>query len=295
MHPEPFYLGPIRVAPYGLAVGTGLLLAVILARRGNDRTYFMQPIDFEKLMFRVIVWGFIGSRLLYCWTKKEDYISSPQNIFKIWEGGLVFYGGPLGSLTYLFWHFFFSSDAKKKPAAERRGGFLRFADIAVPSLIIAHALGRLGCLFAGCCFGRNYEAESIFSVTYPLGSAAFPGQADFGRYPVPIMESIYLCGLFLLLIWLRPRKRFHGQLFFTYMMIYPLGRFFFEMFRADDIRGFVTRVDATWLNDLLGLSTDKPLMLTTSQFISLLVVAGAGAMFMRGRKSSMNTAAEAKT
>jgi prolipoprotein diacylglyceryltransferase len=106
------------------------------------------------------------------------------------------------------------------------------------------------------------------------------------------MESIFLCLLFLFFVWLRPRKRFHGQIFFLYMMIYPLGRFFFEMFRADDIRGFVTRIDASWLNSLLGLSTDKPLMLTTSQFISLLVVAGSGWLFFRARKASLGSADE---
>jgi phosphatidylglycerol---prolipoprotein diacylglyceryl transferase len=284
---EPFHLGPLRIAPYGIMVALGLLAAIVLGGRENQRIKLMTPELFEKVALWTVLWGLITSRLFYVLTELERFIAKPGSIIAIWEGGLVFYGGPIGATCFLVYHFVIRrrgpiEDTKVATLKEGWTRLLRFFDLGAPMLALAHAFGRLGCLCAGCCYGAVHDG--VLALHYPEGSPAFAG--GDGRYPIPLLESGFEFMLFLWLMNLRLKKRFHGQVMLHYVIFYPVARFMLEMFRGDAVRGYVVRLETPGLNAALGLDPSVPVMITTSQFISLFVVTLAIVLIFVGKRAA---------
>jgi phosphatidylglycerol:prolipoprotein diacylglycerol transferase len=288
MFPDPFHIGPLRIAPYGIMVALGLLAAIVLGGRENQRIRLMTPELFEKVALWTVLWGLIVSRLFYVFTDLGRFMDKPTSIIAIWEGGLVFYGGPIGSVFYLTYHFVIRRSGPREGThvATYKEGWqrmLRFFDLGAPMLALAHAMGRLGCLCAGCCYGAAHDGS--FALHYPEGSPAFIA-GGMGRYPIPLMESAIEAVLCLWLMNLRLKKRFHGQVMLHYVMIYPAARFVLEMFRGDAVRGYVARLHTPGINEALGLDPSVPVMLTTSQFISIIVVAASIVLIFIGKRAS---------
>jgi phosphatidylglycerol:prolipoprotein diacylglycerol transferase len=285
---EPFHLGPLRIAPYGIMVALGLLAAIVLGGRENQRIRLMTAEQFEKVALWTVLWGLICSRLFYVFTDLARFMDKPTSIIAIWEGGLVFYGGPIGSVLYLTYHFVIrrSGPVEGTKVATSKEGWqrmLRFFDLGAPMLALAHAMGRLGCLCAGCCYGAAHEG--MLALHYPEGSPAWIA-GGMGRYPIPLVESGIEALLCLWLMNLRLRKKFHGQVMLHYVMIYPAARFVLEMFRGDAVRGYVAKLSTPGINEALGLDPAVPVMLTTSQFISIIVVATAIVLIFIGKRAS---------
>ena len=152
--------------------------------------------------------------------------------------GMVFYGGLFGAMIAIFLYCFVNKDVSKSDVF----------DVFAVSIPLFHTFGRVGCFFAGCCYG----VESDFGFAAYLNTA--PAHYGISRFPVALVEALINLLLFVLLINLYKKKRFAGKLIFIYLLIYAFSRFILEFFRGDDIRGFV-----------FGIST--------SQFISLLIIA----------------------
>jgi phosphatidylglycerol:prolipoprotein diacylglycerol transferase len=285
---EPFHLGPLRIAPYGIMVAFGLLLAIVFGGRENQRIRLMQPELFEKVALWTVLWGLIVSRLFYVFTDLARFMDKPSSIIAIWEGGLVFYGGPIGSALYLTYHFVLTRSGPRegtKVATYKEGWqrLLRFFDLGAPMLALAHAFGRLGCLCAGCCYGAPHDGS--FALHYPEGSPAWIA-GGMGRYPIPLVESGIEALLFIWLMRVRLHKRFNGEVMLQYVMIYPAARFVLEMFRGDAVRGYIARLETPGINEALGLDPSIPVMLTTSQFISIIVVVSAIVLIFVGKRAS---------
>jgi phosphatidylglycerol:prolipoprotein diacylglycerol transferase len=292
MYPEIFHIGPLAFAPYGLCVAFGIMLSVFLSRRANRQEGFLESYVYDRTMLMGIICALLGARMLYVLTVPEQFSGDWAGVFQVSDGGLVFYGGPVAAILYLMWHFVFSkrarADYEKK---ERWNRFARFADIAIPATVIGHAFGRLGCLLGGCCYGRPFASESVFSTHYPLGSDAYFADLNQngvdlnGNVPVPLMEAVLLVLLFAWLLRVRRQRVFHGQVLLSYLVLYPAIRFILEIFRGDSIRGYVLEIDglSSWLSGVLGMGhqTEHPLFLSTSQFISLIIIALA---ILVGRK-----------
>ena len=287
-HEKIYLFGNFGIAPYGIMVATGLLAAIILGGRENIRIKLMNPELFEKVALWTVLWGLIFSRLFYVLTDVERFMQKPGSIIAIWEGGLVFYGGPIGAVLYLVYHFVIrkSGPEEGETVADYKQGWqrlLRFFDLGAPMLALAHAFGRLGCVCAGCCYGAVHEGA--LSLHYPDGSPAFAA-GGVGRYPIPLVESGIELMLFIWLMNLRLKKKFHGQVMLHYVIFYPAARFVLEMFRGDAVRGYVMRLETPGLNAALGLDPSVPVMLTTSQFISIFVVAAAIVLIFVGKKAA---------
>ena len=152
--------------------------------------------------------------------------------------GMVFYGGLFGAMIAISLYCFVNKDVSKSDVF----------DVFAVSIPLFHTFGRVGCFFAGCCYG----VESDFGFAAYLNTA--PAHYGISRFPVALVEALINLLLFVLLINLYKKKRFAGKLIFIYLLIYAFSRFILEFFRGDDIRGFV-----------FGIST--------SQFISLLIIA----------------------
>ena len=222
MFPILFKIGPFTLHTYGLLVATGFLAGVALMAYQAKK----EDVDPDAVMdfsFYVLVAAIVGSRLLYVLVNYDDYITQPLGVFKIWEGGLVFYGGFLGAAIAGFWYV-------KKAKLDR----WKMADLAAPSIALGHAIGRWGCYASGSCYGR--PTDSWLGVTFTDINSIAP--LGVSLYPTQIFESIMEFSIFLILISVRPKIKFKGQLFIMWMTLYAAGRFIMEFFRGDP-RGFI--------------------------------------------------------
>lgn len=180
--------------------------------------------------------------------------------FKPWKGGLVFYGGFIFAAGFSFWYI-----------RRHRLPFWKIADVFGYILPMGLFLGRLGCLLNGCCYGKTtslpwgvrYSAwQGPWEDHVKIGWIAKSAPHSLHVHPTQLYESLLGLVIFVVLYFgLYPRKRYDGQVFASFLMAYGVGRFVVEMFRADP-RGVV-----------LGLST--------SQFISVLMMAIAGWIFWK--------------
>jgi phosphatidylglycerol:prolipoprotein diacylglycerol transferase len=201
--------------------------------------------------------GFVGARLTHLLVEVplESLLQDPLSALKIWEGGLVFYGGPLAVIPFVV----FYTKKHKLP-------MWKTMDVMAPGLVIAHAFGRLGCFGAGCCHGKPTDVWWGVKFHSELVEKYLRGVAV---HPTQLYESFGLFWLFLGLIWIYRIRRIDGQVVLSYLLTYPILRSIIEEFRGDEIRGHA----------LGGL-------LSTSQLISLLVFLGAvGALILRLRTS----------
>jgi phosphatidylglycerol:prolipoprotein diacylglycerol transferase len=159
----------IPLHTYGLLIATGFLVAIWLAARESQRAFPEMirvkgkmeragPIMRERMLdlgFWILIAGIVGSRLLFIIVNWRDYQNDFSKAFSI-EGGLVFYGGFIGALLASIYY----CRANQIP-------FLRMADVCIPSVAIGHAIGRLGCLSAGCCWGDIAKAGSKIAIRFP--------------------------------------------------------------------------------------------------------------------------------
>ncbi len=161
----------------------------------------------------------------------KDFFKTLSALFS----GSVFYGGLIGgSLVGIIFIY-----TKKLPLAI-------YADCASFCIPLFHCLARIGCFLAGCCYG----IESTFGFSATNNTISTIGTVR--RFPVQLLESAVNLIIFLIIYNLYKGKKLQSKLFFVYLSLYSIARFFLEFLRGDEIRGFI-----------LGLST--------SQFISVLI------------------------
>ncbi|OGW41530.1 MAG: prolipoprotein diacylglyceryl transferase [Nitrospirae bacterium RBG_13_39_12] len=225
MHPVLFRFGPLSIHTYGVLVASGFLLGIGLAVR-QARKEGIPPNKIIDLGFYILLAAIIGSRLFFVILNFSYYIENPLDIVKIWEGGLVFYGGVLIAVPTAIWY-----------VRKNSLGIWKTADLFAPSIAIGHALGRIGCFFAGCCYGK--PAESItWSVTFSDPESL--ARIGIPLHPTQLYESAGEFMNFFILIIIRKNKSFDGQLFMIYLLLYSVLRFVVEFFRGDVSRGFIT-------------------------------------------------------
>lgn len=239
MHPILLNLGPLPIHTYGFLVALGFLTGMSVIKRLALRS----KLNVEKVLdlcFWSVFIGFLGARFLFILTRLNFFLENPAAIFKIWEGGLVFLGGPLAVIPFLIWF-----------TRKNHLPLWKIFDISAPGLVIAHAIGRFGCLAAGCCYGKPTGSNFGVRLYSDLVDRDLQG---IPLHPTQLYEAGALFILFFVLLRVFKTKVFDGQVAFTYLLVYPIIRSVIEIFRGDLIRGFV--ID-DWLS--------------TSQFISILI------------------------
>lgn len=165
--------------------------------------------------------------------------ADPWHWARLFESGYVFYGGVVGAIAmgYLF---------TVRAGHERKGAF---GDYAAPGLALGIFIGRLGCYYAGCCYGA--ETDLAWAVTFPAGHPTKGAPV----HPVQLYDAAFGLIAFAACLWYYPRRRFAGELFGGLVASYAVWRFVTEMFRADGDRGI-------WFGGALS----------TSQLVSLVVL-----------------------
>ncbi len=221
----------IPVHGYGVLVALGFLVGSWYVQREAKRER-EDPAKALDLVFYIIIAAIFGSRILFVLVAERDlFFQNPLHLFKIWQGGLVFYGGLVASLFVSWWYL-----------KRHHLPLLKFCDFFVPAVALGHAIGRLGCFFSGCCYGRSLLHDAWYALIFPsdINSLAPPG---IPLYPTQLMESAAEFLVFLGLNWKLHRKSFDGQILSLYLMSYAVVRFALEFLRGDPERGFVFGTD----------------------------------------------------
>ena len=236
---------------YGVMLALAFVTAIWLAQKEAARQG-QDPQLVGDLSFWILVSSLVGARVYFILVNWGDYfganamvatrIGRIPRLFAIWEGGMVFYGG-----------FIAAALAAAVFLRVKKVAFLPFSDTLIPSVAYGQFLGRIGCFAAGCCWGRSCEPALPWAARFPPESMAFqsmaarPGPGRFIApdhlhtlpiHPVQLYESLGELLLFAVLaLWLRPRKRFHGQVMAAWLMLYAVLRTVTETFRGDVERG----------------------------------------------------------
>ena len=221
VHPYLIELGRFRLPAYGVFVTIGFMLAVYLAAR-RAPSEGIDGKDIYDLAFWVLLGGIVGARLYYVVQHWSYFSSRPWEALFVWKGGLAIMGGIL-------------SGALAGVAFCRRRGLdtvITF-DVVAWVLPLAQAIGRIGCLFAGCCYGKPCRLPwaIVFKDPNSLGPVGVP------LHPTEVYHMLSNLLVFGILTYMYPRKRFKGQILSTYLMLYPVGRFLVEFYRGDN-RGY---------------------------------------------------------
>lgn len=306
----------IPIHTYGVMIGLGFITAVtvsawIAVREWPGKLGLVRRDQLFDLAFYLFVGGIVGSRVLFIMVNWKDYAAHPAKIFDL-GGGLVFYGGLIGATLMAIWY------ARKNDIE-----FMRLADLAIPTVSLGQAFGRLGCFSAGCCWGDvTTHQKAPFAVEFPGATAqnlfggvagtpslAYSSMADPSNetrwviektgevfpqavdgavrisewaashghtlpvHPTQLYESFGQIVLFALLMTARRWRRFHGQIFATWLMCYAVLRTSVELFRGDlergTIHGLIPSIPTgAWYN----LSTSQGISLAMFSFGAYLLV-----------------------
>jgi phosphatidylglycerol---prolipoprotein diacylglyceryl transferase len=247
------------MAALGLIVG--LWVVFRLARQQG-----LDPDKMWNLGALAILSGIIGAKLLMILVDLNHYLHHLDELFSVntlLQSGGVFSGGLLLAIVVCWWYV-------------RKEGipFLRAADVFAPGIAIGHALGRIGCFAAGCCYGRQTTVPWAVTFTNPLAQQLVGTPLNVPLHPTQLYEFVAEVANFALLYWLVKRKRFEGQVIGLYMFLYGIERYFIEFLRGDEGRGDV-------LNG----------MMSGTQLIAIGLVIGGGALWMM-RSPLRSTAAQ---
>ena len=165
MYPDLIDIGFLHLKTYGACMAVGFLLCWKLIERLSGRK------DLSNLLVSLMISGVVGSRVAYViehWS--SEFASRPMDVFAVWNGGLMFYGGLiLAILVFVGW-----CVVKKEKSFE-------LADLLATVIPLGHAFGRIGCFFYGCCYGR--VSQSSFAVCFPRFSPAWHEQIAAGAIP----------------------------------------------------------------------------------------------------------------
>ncbi len=211
MHPVICTIGPFSIYSYGLMLVLAFIAATSLLTAQAKR----QNADAEAIFnfcFTAFVSGVIGARVFYVMQNLGYYIKNPLEMVMLQHGGLSWFGGlMLGSVTGIIY-----LKKKKLPV-------YRTLDLIIPYVALAQAIGRIGCLLNGCCFGRETANAGIYFETHKAVLV-----------PTQLYSSLALLAIYIALRFMQNKPRPRGEIFFTYLLLYSIKRFSIEFWRQDN-------------------------------------------------------------
>jgi len=222
MFPDLFSIGPFTLHTYGLFVATGFLVGLMVTVK-IGKTEGITPQQTMDIGFLIIVAAIVGSRLMYVLMNISYYVERPIDIFKMWQGGLVFSGGIVCVVLAVLWY-----------TRRHRLSFWKTADMWAPAMAVGQAIGRIGCFMAGCCYGKPTGSRwgVVFTDPHSLAPLNIP------LHPTQLYSSVSNFIIFFVLLLLYRKKKFDGQVFLWLLVLHSTARLFVERFRGDD-RGMV--------------------------------------------------------
>lgn len=231
MYPFLFKIGNFPIGTYGVLIALGLLLGIFLAV-WRGRQVGVDADVILDLAFYVVLSGIVGSRILFILLNFEAFLSEPLT-YLLARDGFVFMGGLLLAVPVVIWYL------KKK-----KQDIWQVLDVIAPSAALGHVFGRIGCFFAGCCYGKVCSPTLLWAVRFPKGSLPYYEQVQHGIinataqttlpvHPTELYHSLTNFIVFVLLMLLWRKRTFKGQIFISYIFLYSVMRFIVEFFRGD--------------------------------------------------------------
>lgn len=248
---DSFYIFGKEIPIYGALFFGGIGLAGLVAALLRWKKPHMEAFDLVCSAVYSMIGAMIGSKLLFIAVTLDDIIKYNVPLEAVIKGGFVFYGGLIGGflgLVIYMWQF--------------KMHLRDFVDTYAAVVPLGHALGRVGCFFAGCCWGFEYDGPGAVIYTDVMGNTP----VGVPLFPVQLLEAALLLVLFAVLVVVFFKSQKKGTVAFVYAGAYSVIRFVVEFFRADRGRGL-----------LLGIST--------SQWISILVLACAVLLLVRSKRA----------
>jgi len=256
MYPRLLELGPLTVYTYGVLLAAaylfGLKLAMVRAKARNlDQTRILD------LGIYIIISALVGAKLLLLITDFSTFVDNPRELLSLARSGGVFYGGLILAVSVALWYI-------------RRIGLPLWTtcDVFAPGIALGHVVGRLGCLFAGCCYGKPTSVPWAITFTDPFAAANVGTPLNVPLHPTQLYEAGAEAVILLVLLATEKRGRpYPGRTFWLYILLYSISRYVIEIYRGDP-RGTIG-------------------IFSTSQFISLLLAPLAiGMLLYLGRRQA---------
>jgi phosphatidylglycerol:prolipoprotein diacylglycerol transferase len=240
MYPRLFELGPITVYTYGVLLAAAYLLGLKFAMV-RAKAIGLDAVRVLDLGIYIIISALIGAKLLLLVTDFRSFRADPRELLTLARSGGVFYGGLILAVIVALWYI-------------RRAGLPLWTtcDVFAPGIALGHVVGRFGCFFAGCCYGKPTTLPWGITFTDPFAAANVGTPLGVHLHPTQLYEAgaegLILLGL---LLTEKKGKPYPGRTFWLYILLYAVSRFIIEYFRGDE-RGTVG-------------------IFSTSQFISLVL------------------------
>lgn len=219
MFPTLIQIGPLTLRTYGALIAVAFLAGLQVAKR-TARLRGIKEHFLMDLAVLLIFSGLLGARLFYVILNLAYYMQHPWESLKVWEGGLVFYGG-----------FIVAAIAGVYYARRHAISVGLIADCMAPALALGQAIGRWGCFFAGCCYGKVTTLP--WAVKFKDPASLAPLGIDL--HPTQLYESFGDLAIAAILWWRlvkHPDNR--GDVFWLYVLLYGSLRFIVEFMRGDD-------------------------------------------------------------
>lgn len=214
----------LRIPLYGVMTMFGYLAAMLYCLKQRPKIDISKDELFD-IMFFIVLGAILGGKLFFIIFNWDAFAASTL-IEKI-RYGFVFFGGFIGAITTGL----ILARVKKLP-------FFKFADFFAPAIALGHAIGRIGCFCAGCCYGK--VSHSFLSVKFHNPECLVPYHLhDIGLYPTQLMEPLGNFILFFILLTVFNKKHKEGTVIASYIIGYGLIRFIVEFFRGDDRGAYI--------------------------------------------------------
>jgi phosphatidylglycerol:prolipoprotein diacylglycerol transferase len=258
LHSVLFKIGPIPIRAYGLMMWFALLVGLIRTLRASKRSGLTSEQVVDIAVYALLS-GILFAHLTSIALDLPYYLRNPSEIGGLWSGmfsaggglrGLSFHGGFAGGILagYIY--------------ARRKGlSFLTVIDLFAPGLALGYGIARIGCFLNGCCYGC--PAKLPWAVRFMADGHLTPPS-----HPTQIYAILASFAIFGILVWIEKRRRFGGQVFFSYVALYGVYRFLVEFPRR-------------------GITADVAFAgLTEAQVVSIVMIVGASAfLWVRSRRT----------
>ncbi|NLW81164.1 MAG: prolipoprotein diacylglyceryl transferase [Desulfovibrionales bacterium] len=230
-------LGPFALHTYGLFVAAAFLMGIAWSMR-EAREQGLDPHLLSDLGFYLILGSILGARLLYVLINPLYFWHNPQEILMFWKGGLVFSGGAI--LATIFALVFLK---------RKKQDYWLWMDALAPGIGLGEAIGRIGCLAAGCCYGASCDLP--WAVTFYHPEALAPLHVPL--HPTQLYHSLAGLACFAVLLALKPKVNHPGWRMGIFLIMFGSFRFIIELFRAD-YRGSLGLFSVTQLIALAAIA-----------------------------------------
>jgi len=271
MYPVLFRIGGLTITSFGVMMALSFLVGGWIASRELKRGGHDPDVAWDLVLYAAIA-GVLGAKLYYLVLNWGDTLADPVGALTS-RSGLVWYGGFIAAALVVAWR------------VKHLGlSILRTGDLVAPALAVGYAIGRMGCFLVGDDYGRPTALP--WGVAFPEGAppstvenlrgmfgvdipADIPGNAVLTVHPTQLYEVAMALIIFAILWSMRKTPRNAGMLFAVYLALAGVERFIVEIFRAKDDR-------------FIG-------PLTVAQLLSLALMVGGIALYLRLRRSDGGT------